>query len=320
MKKKYCKECGKEFYAYSGSKTVRCASCIDERRKKREEKRFCKGCGEVLTKEQVIGKRKYCSRECAGKYSEKHINSRVEKICKSCGNLFVTTKGSQYVRCRKCIDEHKKMCEERPTHCKKCGKKLTPKQINNHNVYCGRECAELKPIVKKVCICQVCGVEFKRTHRDRTGLYCSKQCAILLRWEVFHEENPQVKKNQEIVKLIKVLNRFEECVYCNQKFVIKSSSAVGGKCRRTYCYDDACIKQHASIKVREWAERNHNENIKPIECGWCGKTYFREYGKKNTVYCSVDCKEKHDNSYWGHGFSNSHLDLIRVFRESQGRC
>ena len=119
------------------------------------------------------------------------------------------------------------------THCKKCGKEFTAKQISNHNVNCSRESYGKKPIVKKVCTCIVCWAEFKRLKRDRTGLYCSKSCSCKSMWQKRYVENPQFKKYQEIVKLIKVLNRFQECIYCNQKFVITTQAGVSGKNRRT---------------------------------------------------------------------------------------
>ena len=212
------------------------------------------------------------------------------------------------------------------THCKKCNKEFTPKQINNHNVYCSRECYGKKPIIKKVCTCQVCGIEFKRLKRDRTGLYCSKSCSCKSMWQKRYEENPQFKKNQEIVKLIKVLNRFQECIYCNQKFVITSQTTITGKNRRTYCYEDACIKQHASIKVREWAERNHNENREIITCKYCNREYLREYGEKNTTFCSDLCLKRYHDQLRHLRERMSEKDIIElpnrfvIFKRDNHKC
>lgn len=125
----------------------------------------CKTCGKPFEYDRIHGKgrpKEYCSREC---YPKK------EKICQSCGCVFLGHHVSKYCS-KKCYGKvrHK---QARLRVCTTCNKEFIP-EIKGSHAYCSYKCT---PKTEKNCLW--CGREMMLDTTSRAKKYCSAGCKQL---------------------------------------------------------------------------------------------------------------------------------------------
>ena len=160
-----CKYCGKPFDAPSyevkiGRKKYCSRECANNAQR---NLKYCKNCGKSYFNPKHTSHSEYCSKECSPKYNS------IEKICPNCGKI-IQVRVSSANRYTYCSIECRK-ADTREFVCIRCGKKFK-RPGKQTAMYCSKLCVDPPVIVN----CLTCGKEFRRSPSETTRRYCSYSC------------------------------------------------------------------------------------------------------------------------------------------------
>lgn len=167
-----------------------------------EESESCIKCGKPIGE----GLKKYCSKECAGRY--------LYKNCTQCGNEFYANQTKQQYCSAKCssigADRRRPIKPKPVANCAKCGNQFERKI--KHQKFCSKDCYSSASIDRRrkprSGICKYC----EKSYFSNRHVYCSEECARSAR-------NKKRKLSDNITR--QSLYRRDEftCIYCGQSSI-----------------------------------------------------------------------------------------------------
>lgn len=175
-----CSQCGKEYESHKSNSKHCSRACRNAANSIEYNCDYCGAKIKVkkgIYQDLLDGKRKniYCSKDC---HNKGQVNS-VEVSCKNCGHTFMTflsTKDTNKFCSRGCYLDYSHNSRVIKI-CPSCGKTFFARHHNQK--YCSTECRGNSMQIRVVCKCEQCGKEFRRKMSEITRSkkhFCTRDC------------------------------------------------------------------------------------------------------------------------------------------------